>query len=83
MPVSEPYEPDRRERRYANHLQVGFNHAEFLLDFGQLYDDSTGPAIHTWLVMGPEQMKAMALLMRRCVEDYEEKYGRIDSPMEH
>ncbi|MBB5019127.1 hypothetical protein HNQ59_002425 [Chitinivorax tropicus] len=77
------FETDRRERRYANHLQVGYNHAEFLLDFGQLYEDSTGPLIHTRLVTGPEQLKAMTQLMQRCVEEYEDKYGLIDSPLEH
>ena len=28
------------ERRYANHLRVGFNRLEFLLDFAQAYAGS-------------------------------------------
>ena len=64
------------ERRYANHLGIGFNRLEFLLDFAQAYEER-GELTHTRLVAAPAHMKQFAALMQVCLADYEERYGPI------
>ena len=65
-----------RERRYANHLGIGFNRLEFLLDFAQAYE-GRGELTHTRLVAAPAHVKQFAALMLGCLADYEERYGPI------
>lgn len=70
---------DPGERRYANHLGIGFNRLEFLLDFAQAYagrDELT----HTRLVAAPAHVKQFAALMQGCLADYERRYGPIAMP---
>jgi len=64
------------ERRYANHLGVGFNRLEFLLDFAQAYE-GRGEVTHTRLVAAPAHVKQFAALMQGCLTDYEKRYGPI------
>jgi hypothetical protein len=64
------------ERRYANHLGIGFNRLEFLLDFAQAYD-GRGELTHTRLVAAPAHVKQFAALMQGCLADYEKRYGPI------
>ena len=66
-------------RRYANHLRVGFNQLEFLLDFAQAYD-ARGEAVHTQLVAAPAHAKQFAALLQGCLDDYEQRYGPIAAP---
>ena len=73
-PQSKP--PMTAERRYANHLRVGFNRLEFLLDFAQAYEGS-GELVHAQMVAGPAHVKQFAALMQQCVSDYERQYGVI------
>ncbi|MDO9074818.1 MAG: DUF3467 domain-containing protein [Rubrivivax sp.] len=65
-----------QERRYANHLRVGFNRLEFLLDFAQVYDGSA-EFVHAQLVAAPAHVKQFASLMQGCINDYETRYGVI------
>lgn len=67
------------ERRYINHLRVGFNRLEFLLDFAQAYDDGVGELVHTQLVAAPAKVKAFARLMQGCIDDFEARFGAIDT----
>ncbi len=69
-------EPEPRERRYTNHLRVGFNRLEFLLDFAQAYDGSD-EIVHAQLVAAPAHVKQFAALMHGCVSQYEQRYGVI------
>ena len=48
------------EGRYANSLHVGFNVAEFVLDFGQYYPDSPGPEFCVRIVTAPAYARAFA-----------------------
>ena len=67
------------ERRYANHLSIGFNRLEFLLDFAQAYE-GRGEITHTHLVAAPAHVKQFAQLMQGCLADYERRYGTIPEP---
>jgi hypothetical protein len=69
------------ERHYANHLRVGFNRLEFLLDFAQVYEGSS-ERVQAQLVAGPAHVKAFAQLIQGCIEDYEALYGAVlaDAP---
>lgn len=67
------------ERRYTNHLRVGFNRLEFLLDFAQAYDDGGGELVHAQLVAAPAKAKAFTLLMQGCIADFEARFGVIDT----
>ena len=66
-------------RRYANHLRVGFNQLEFLLDFAQAYD-ARGEAVHTQLVAAPAHAKQFAALLQGCLADYEQRFGPSAAP---
>ena len=68
------------ERRYANHLSIGFNRLEFLLDFAQAYA-GRGESTHTHLVAAPANVKQFADLMQGCLADYEQRYGPIAMPL--
>jgi hypothetical protein len=70
------------ERRYANHLRIGFNQLEFLLDFAQAYAGQ-GDVVHTQLVAAPAHVKQFAALLQGCVADYEQRYGPIVLPEGH
>ena len=78
-PSSQPRtasQPMAKERSYANHLRVGFNRLEFLLDFAQAYEGSD-EVVHAQLVAAPAHVKQFAALMHGCVSEYEQRYGVI------
>lgn len=66
------------ERRYANHLRIGFNQHEFLLDFAQAYH-GRGDVVHTQLVASPAHAKQFAVLLQGCLADYEARFGAIQA----
>lgn len=68
--------PLSQERGYANHLRVGFNRLEFLLDFAQAYENSD-EVVHAQLVAAPAHVKQFAELMNGCINAYELRYGVI------
>lgn len=65
------------EARYANYLESGVNEAEFVIDFGQLYQGDAKPRLHTRIVTAPAYMKAFVELLQNCVAQYETRYGPI------
>lgn len=75
-----PRAASSRERRYANHLRVGFNRLEFLLDFAHAYEDSE-EVVHAQLVAAPAHVKQFAALMQGCIGDYEARYGVIQTDL--
>lgn len=66
-----------QEGRYSNSFKVGFNSFEFILDFGQAYEESVVAPHHTRLVTGPAYAKALAQLLLESVASYEHTYGPI------
>lgn len=78
MDLSSDVGPQATERRYANHLRVGFNRLEFLLDFAQAYAGSA-ELVHAQLVAAPAHVKQFTALMQGCISDYERRWGPIDT----
>ena len=74
--TTDPSSSPVQERRYANHLRVGFNRLEFLLDFAQAHDGSA-EFVHAQLVAAPAHVKQFTELMQGCIRDYEARYGAI------
>lgn len=64
--------------RYANFLEVGFNDAEFLLDFGQQYEGSE-PLIHTRVITSPAYVRGFITLLADSAAAYEKSGGKTDS----
>ena len=83
-PIADPTpgQAHAQERRYANHLRIGFNRLEFLLDFAQAHDGSA-EFVHAQLVAAPAHVKQFAELMQGCIRDYEQRYGAIAVGTEH
>ena len=67
------------EGRYANYFKVGHNAYEFVLDFGQAYEDSKdGETIHSRIVTGPVYAKHLLRTLARAVDQYESEHGAIE-----
>jgi Protein of unknown function (DUF3467) len=65
------------EGRSANHFEVAFTESEFLLDFGQSYDDGQDPLIHTRIILTPLSAKTLFSMLRELLEQYESKVRPI------
>lgn len=65
------------EGRSSNHFEVAFTESEFLLDFGQLYDDSQEALIHTRIILTPLSAKTLFAMLHELLEQYESKAGPI------
>lgn len=68
---------------YANYFTVGYNTAEFLIDFGQLYSTMREPQLHTRIVTGPVFAKALSAVLRDSIERYEEEFGMIPEEVDN
>jgi hypothetical protein len=65
---------------YSNFFKVGFNSAEFLLDFGRHFEDDEA-RLHLRIILGPAHAKELSRLLERSVHSYEAKFGPIvDGP---
>jgi len=56
------------EGRYANHLEVGCNEEEVVMDFGQVFDDEA-PLTHTRIVTQPVFARQMMRILRESLAD--------------
>lgn len=65
------------EGRYSNHMEIGQNAFEFVLAFGQLYDESEQPLIHTRIVTSPYFARRFSELLQESIRHYEETVGPI------
>lgn len=66
-----------REGRYANVLQVGHNAFEFVLDFGQDYQEGREVQWHTRIVTGPAYARAFCETLRASLMQYDQSYGAL------
>lgn len=73
----EPPSHEPIEGRYANYFKVGHNCAEFVLDFGQSYEESGVAQIHSRIVMSPLHSKILWQVLRDSILAYEEQFGVI------
>jgi hypothetical protein len=65
------------EARYANYFRVGHAEFEVVLEFGQVYDDTANPQVHTRIVMSPVDAGDFAGLLRESLQQYESSFGPI------
>jgi hypothetical protein len=76
-------EPDESRRRTAveghsaNHFELAFTECDFLLDFGQLYDDKEQALIHTRIILTPRSAKTFLTMLQDLVKKYEQTIGAI------
>ena len=66
---------------YANTFRVGYNAAEFVMEFARAYEgiERGGPAR---IVTSPAYAKAFGELIMSSVAEYEAQYGAIPAPPE-
>ena len=63
--------------QYANYFKVGYNAFEFVLDFGQYFQQNGKDQFHTRIVMGPVYAKALLDTLRASIGTYEQSFGVI------
>ena len=67
------------EGRYANFFKVGHNAYEFVIDFGQSYEDNSDrETIHSRIVTSPAYANNLLSILSQAVGHYEADYGAID-----
>ncbi len=69
------------EGRYANCFQIGQNEFEFLIDFGQSYNENGEENFHTRIVCNPFYANVLLELLQKSVRRYEGDYGAITEGM--
>jgi phage regulator Rha-like protein len=67
----------RLEGFYANHLKVGHNAFEFLLDFCQRFDENEEAELCARIITNPADAKAMLATLKEAVEYFEKTFGAI------
>jgi hypothetical protein len=65
------------EVRYTNHLEIGQNAFEFVLAFGQLYEQEERALIHTKIVTSPYYAKRFVELLQQSIQRHERTLGPI------
>jgi hypothetical protein len=68
---------DRFASNYSNHLQVGYNAFEFLLEFAQFREKDTDVVSVTTIVTSPAFAKAFARTLSDSIANYEQRFGEI------
>jgi len=64
---------------YANYFRVGFNSAEFLLDFGRHFEGSED-RFYMRIIAAPLHAKELSALLLQTLRSYEDKFGAIREP---
>ncbi len=65
------------EGRYANYFEIGHNAFEFLLDFGQAYEEGEKAQIHTRVITSPKYAQTLRDLIGESIDQYERTFGNI------
>ena len=65
------------EGKYANYFKVGYNAFEFVIDFGQNYSENEKAELYTRIVTNPCYAKYLLETIRKSVDQYEIKFGKI------
>lgn len=69
-----------REGRYANCFQIGQNEFEFVIDFGQSFEESEcKESFHTRVICNPYSVNILLKLLQKSVKEYEEMYGEVEN----
>lgn len=67
----------RLEGQYANHLEIGHNAFEFLLDFYQCFDENEEAELCARIITNPADAKAMLTTLQEAIELFEHSFGTI------
>jgi len=68
---------DQASGRYVNYFKIGHNAFEFVLDFGQIYEEGRPASLHTRIVTAPVYAKSLLGVLRESIEQYEQLFGPI------
>lgn len=68
---------NKLEGRYANYFKIGYNAFEFVIDFGQLYDEDEEARLQTRIVTSPFYAKSLLATLQGVIEQYEQTFGVI------
>lgn len=63
------------EARYANAFNIGYNRFEFIIEFGQSYEENGTSSMHTRIVTGPAYATVLLQTLRDTIRSYEEVFG--------
>ena len=63
------------EGRYTNYFKVGHNAFEFVIDFGQFYNEDEEATLHTRIITNPNYAKALLETLRESIKQYEQRFG--------
>ena len=75
--VRERQSGEEPEARYANYFHVGHNAFEVMLDFGQHYEGSSQPRMHTRIILAPAYAAALLEVLQTALAEYEKTFGQI------
>lgn len=77
MSDRESVSEDALEGRYVNHFRVGHNAVEFVVDFGQSYQDQDEAHYHTRIVTSPVYARDLLAILTESIKDFESEFGKI------
>ena len=63
--------------QYTNYFKVGFNAFEFVIDFGQYYEDQEKPQFGTRMVTSPQYAKELVKILIDSIESFERTHRII------
>lgn len=63
--------------KFSNYFKIGHNAFEFLLDFGQFYEDGDQAQFHTRIVTSPPYARALLEILQEAILRYESVFGEI------
>lgn len=66
------------EGRCCNHFELAFTEFDFLLDFGQAYDQSAGPVMHTRIILNPHSALTLLQMLTDLIARYQSSVGPIE-----
>jgi len=78
--MSHEEESSTIEGKYANYFKVGHNAFEFILDFGQLFAETSQEKVHTRIITSPTYARELLEVLRDSVQKYERTFGEIRPP---
>ena len=66
---------EKLEGRYANYFEIGHNEFEFIIDFGQSYQDEKDIRMHTRIITSPAYLRTLLDVLSKSTEEYERTFG--------
>ena len=63
---------DELEGIYANTFKVGYNAYEFVIDFGQYFDDKGNENFHTRIITNPKYVESFSEILRESIKKFKD-----------